>query len=207
MPGRVITYIDGFNLYFGMREAGLRRAYWLDLVALSRHLLKPDQCLVRARYFTARVKAALHAPGKQQRQASYLDALTTLADLDIMYGHYLSKPMTCKRCGATWDRHEEKMTDVNIACALLEDAYRDRYDTALIISGDSDLTPPIRLVRSAFPAKRVVVVFPPKRHSESLRQAAHGHFALGQDRLRASQLPDAIVLAGGHTLHRPPEWR
>jgi len=28
---RVIAYIDGFNLYYGMRAAGLRSSRWLDL--------------------------------------------------------------------------------------------------------------------------------------------------------------------------------
>jgi hypothetical protein len=207
MTGRVITYIDGFNLYFGLREAGYQRYYWLDLVALSRHLLKPGQSLVQTRYFTSRVKPVAHDPGKIHRQAAYLDALGTLPNLLISYGHYLSKPMTCKKCGATWERQEEKMTDVNIACALLEDAYRDRFDTALVLSGDSDLTPPIRLIRSAFPAKRVIVVFPPHRHSNDLRSAAHGSFQLGRANLHASQLPDRIALPNGHVIQRPTEWR
>lgn len=207
MTGRVITYIDGFNLYFGMKDAGYRRYFWLDLVALSRGLLKADQCLTQARYFTSRVKADPSDAGKVHRQAAYLDALATLPQLSIAYGHYLSKPMQCRSCGATWTRHEEKMTDVNIACGLLEDAYLDRFDTALIISGDSDLTPPIRLIRTAFPAKRIIAVFPPQRHSTSLRTTAHGYLALGRDSLSACQLPESITLANGHVLRRPPEWR
>jgi hypothetical protein len=38
---RVIAYIDGFNLYFGLRESGLRRCYWLNLPALAESLLRP----------------------------------------------------------------------------------------------------------------------------------------------------------------------
>lgn len=36
------------------------------------------------------------------------------------------------------------MTDVNIATAIIVDAYKDAYDMAMLISGDSDLTPPIK---------------------------------------------------------------
>jgi hypothetical protein len=32
---RVITYVDGFNLYFGMRSRGWRRYYWLDVKRLQ----------------------------------------------------------------------------------------------------------------------------------------------------------------------------
>ena len=43
---RVIAYIDGFNLYHGLRDAGWRWAYWLDMAALAKNLLKPEQTLV-----------------------------------------------------------------------------------------------------------------------------------------------------------------
>lgn len=43
---RVISYIDGFNLYFGLEHSGHKRYYWLDLVALDSNLLKDDQVLV-----------------------------------------------------------------------------------------------------------------------------------------------------------------
>ena len=30
-PRRLIAYIDGFNLYFGLKEKGWKRYYWLDM--------------------------------------------------------------------------------------------------------------------------------------------------------------------------------
>ena len=33
---RVITYTDGYNLYHGLREAGLGSSRWLDLPKLGR---------------------------------------------------------------------------------------------------------------------------------------------------------------------------
>ena len=52
---RVITYIDGFNLYFGLKEKGWRKYYWLDVQLLSHTLLRNYQDLVRTKYFTARL--------------------------------------------------------------------------------------------------------------------------------------------------------
>jgi len=52
---RVISYVDGFNLYYGLKSQRWQRYLWLDVQALSRKLLKPDQTLVRTKYFTARV--------------------------------------------------------------------------------------------------------------------------------------------------------
>ena len=35
---RIIAYIDGFNLYFGLRAKGWKRYYWLNLRAMCENL-------------------------------------------------------------------------------------------------------------------------------------------------------------------------
>ena len=42
---RVIAYVDGFNLYYGLRTKKWRWFYWLNLQSMVRHLLKPHQTL------------------------------------------------------------------------------------------------------------------------------------------------------------------
>ena len=129
---RAIVYVDGFNLYYGLKSKGWRRYYWLDLLTLSHHLLRPDQHLIGVRYFTARITGDEQT--KRQRQAAYLEALKTLPDLKIHYGHYLKKARQCRKCGARWTDYEEKMTDVNIATSLLGDAQDDAFDVAMVLS-------------------------------------------------------------------------
>ena len=53
---RVVAYVDGFNLYFGLKEGYGRRYHWLDLQRLVADLLRPDQELREVQYFTARVR-------------------------------------------------------------------------------------------------------------------------------------------------------
>lgn len=202
---RIISYIDGFNLYFGLKAKGWRKFYWLDLAAISRDLLKPGQTLEVCHYFTARIRDG-NGGQDASRQTLWLDALEARHDIQIHYGHYLAKPQRCTQCQATWMRHEEKMTDVNIASQLLVDAFKDRFDTALIISGDSDLTPPIKMIREHFPEKRLIVAFPPKRHSDQLKAAAHGHLSIGASKLRNNLLPDEITNEAGYVLKRPSRW-
>ena len=201
---RVISYIDGFNLYFGLKSNGWRKYYWLDLVAMSSALLKPDQQLAHCHYFTARVASASNSA---RRQTLWLDALATQPNLTTHLGHYLPKAQKCKSCNSTWTSYEEKMTDVNIAAQLLVDGYNDRFDTALMISGDSDLTTPIKLIRQNFPTKRVIVAFPPNRHSAQLRQNANGSLHIGEDKLRQNLLPKTVTTATGFVIHRPVEWQ
>lgn len=203
---RVIVYIDGFNLYFGMKDKGWERYLWLNLRALAGNLLKPDQRLVHTKYFTSRVSGTLRDPDKPKRQNIYLEALQTLDNLDIFYGHYLPKTVECFSCHASWVAHEEKMTDVNIAVSLLLDAYDDAFDTAILITGDSDLTAPIKELRKRFPKKLLVVAFPPKRESVMLRKVAQASFIIGRKKLADSQFPAEVVKSDGFKLTRPSTW-
>jgi hypothetical protein len=203
---RVIAYIDGFNLYYGLRSKGWRRFYWLDPRLLVENLLKPGQRVAAVKYFTARISPNPSDPAKHRRQALWLEAIESLPDTKVYYGHYLPKPQRCFSCGATWVTHEEKMTDVNIACQLLRDGYDDTFDVALILSGDSDLAPPIEAVRQRSPLKRVIVISPPNRQSKKLESVANAAFMLGRKKLQDSQLPDSYVKPDGFVLTRPAKW-
>lgn len=203
---RVMAYVDGFNLYFGLKDSGFKRYYWLDVAALAQSLLKPGQELSATHYFTARIRANGRNSADQKRQNTYLEALAAQG-VQCQFGHYLEKTRVCRRCRASWPDYEEKMTDVNIAIQLLADAFDDAFDTALVISGDSDLTTPIRRVRERFPQKRLIVAFPPGRFSSELKRCASGYLNIGEDKLRASQLPEHLTKPDGYVLTRPASWR
>ena len=99
------------------------------------------------------------------------------------------------------------MTDVNTATQFLTDSYENRFDTAIIVSGDSDFTTPVKLVRERFPRKRVRIAFPPARRLDQLEKAANAAFIIGSDKLRKNLMPDTITTSSGYVLHRPNEWR
>lgn len=202
-----MAYIDGFNLYFGLRDRRLKAYYWLDLVALVQSLLKPGQQLEAVHYFTARIRATPGNSNDAKRQSTYLDALLTRNLLHIHYGHYLYKSRRCFRCGSEWEAHEEKMTDVNIATRMIVDAYEDRFDTALLVSADSDLVTPVHEIRRRFPSKRIVAAMPPDRASKNLRKAVDASFQIGEANIRQSQLPERIEATSGFVLERPATWK
>ena len=201
---RVIAYIDGFNLYFGMREAGLDQCRWLNVKDLVLRLLQPGQELVAVKYFTSRVS---NSPDKQKRQSTYIDALESIG-VKIFYGNYQDGTQECKRCGNVWKMAKEKMTDVNIATAIIVDAFKDEYDMAMLISGDSDLTPPIREVHTLFEnKKRIFIAFPPKRHNSSMAIVAKGSLIIGRKKLVDSQFDDEVLSRTGYKLKIPTEWK
>lgn len=203
---RVVVYIDGFNLYFGLKASGFKRYYWLDVAALAQNLLKPGQRLLATHYFTARIRNNGRNTADQKRQNDYLEALA-VRGVVCHFGHYLQKMRQCQHCGASWLDYEEKMTDVNLAIQVLADAFDDVFDTAIVVSGDSDLRTPLRKMRDRFAEKRIVVAFPPGRYSNELKRCAHGFFTIGEDKLRASQLPERIAKPDGYVLTRPATWR
>ncbi len=200
---RVIAYVDGFNLYFGMKQNG-NDTLWLNIQQLSQSLLKPNQQLIHTKYFTSRIR---NNPAKEQRQKTYIEVLETLSDCDIIYGHYQSHIEQCRKCGHTYPYSNEKMTDVNIAVALLEDAFNDKYDTAFLITGDSDLVPPINCIHKLFPSKRVFVAFPPNRFNVSMNNIAKGSMTIGRKKLKDAQFPDSVTKKNGFVLVKPQVWQ
>jgi len=149
MPIRTNVYVDGFNLYYGGVKGTPFK--WLNIVEMSRQLLKPDHVIGKVRYFTARATPRPNNPTITERQNTYLRALATLPEISIHFGMFLTNPATLPLADgtgmATVLRTEEKGSDVNLATYLLLDAFDDDYETALVISNDSDLVEPILQAR------------------------------------------------------------
>ena len=198
---RVIIYIDGFNLYFGMKSM-YNNTRWLDIRSLSEKIVPSDDVLMEVKYFTSMVS---NDYGKEKRQRTYISALET-TNISIIYGHYKTKPKSCHKCGFTWSQNEEKMTDVNIATNMLVDAMGNKFDKAILISGDSDLVPPINAVLTNFPKKEVIIAFPPNRFNHSVKVAATNHFIIGRQKLTKSQFPNEIMVENGTKISKPQSW-
>lgn len=199
---RVVVYVDGFNLYFGMLDAGFDHCKWLNLKLLVENLLQQNQYLIEIKYFTSRVS---NNPDKQKRQNTYIEALESTG-VNVYYGNYQSDNIECRRCHNIWSTYNEKMTDVNIATQILIDAYQDKYDMAMLISGDSDLVPPMRAVHEIFKNKRVFVAFPPKRHNQSVAIVAKGSLTIGRKKLVDSQFALNVQKKDGYMLKKPNDW-
>lgn len=198
---RVLFLIDGFNLYHSLAEK-YRRYLWLDLSKYADCYTTKKQKIIGVRYFTA---LAWWLRDAQDRHKRYIRALEANG-VDVVYGLFKKKERTCRVCGSVYDSHEEKRTDVNIGVHLVRGAFLNEYDTAILVTTDTDQVPSIEIVKQAFPRKKVGVLFPIERHASELKQAADFTRRTKQNQLQSSQLPSPLVIPGGVTLHRPSSW-
>ncbi len=148
---KVNVYVDGFNLYYGATRNTPYR--WLDLNKLCSNML-PNDSVGGIKYFTARVNARPNDLQKPVRQQMYLRALRTLPNVSIYYGHFLTHSVSMMLTGVNpvqrvWvDKTEEKGSDVNLASHLLMDGFQSKYEVAVLITNDSDLSEPVRMVKN-----------------------------------------------------------
>jgi uncharacterized LabA/DUF88 family protein len=205
-PLRVISFIDGFNLYHAISTLRRPELKWTDLRALSKVFLKShSEELVSVYYFSAYAEHVSEA--KQKCQKDYIKALE-LKSVKPILGHFKKKNRKCPDCNYQWIGHEEKETDVNIALFLLNLAYHDAFDRALVISNDSDLAPAIRMVRSEFPQKQITSVAPPRYHaSHELVHASSDKTKIRVEHLERCSLPLVVSDASGLiSVSRPAEY-
>ncbi len=200
---RLIFYIDGFNLYFGLRSKNWKKYYWLDLVKFCEQFIRSHQELIRVNYFSAIQKSR----GKQDRQDLFLSANKLNPRFHLFLGKFLEK--TIDHNGQKIKTFEEKETDVHIAVQMIRDVVLDQCDTSVLISADSDLIPPIDFINEIKPTHKIFVYFPPARFSYDLKQKATNYISLNnhEAKFKSSQFQNEIPLPNGFILKRPAEWQ
>ncbi len=203
---RAIVYIDGFNFYFGLRESEWHSYYWLDYPKLAASLVNglENTELVITKYFTARISAP---EDKRIRQNNYLEVLRLRGDIVTRFGNYREASYNCSGCKRPNFIANEKQTDVNIAVEMLIDAYENSFDVAVLVSGDSDLVPPVREIKRLFPYKKVLACFPPLRRSKEIRKVCNGEIIIQEADLKNNQLPEQITRPDGYVYKCPDSWK
>lgn len=204
---RIVVYIDGFNVYYGSLKNSPYK--WLDISKLSGFLF-PKDTIVRIKYFTAPVKVRVNDVDvdKPNRQQIYLRALRTISNLEIIEGNFLTHAVMMKNAASSGYtkviKTEEKGTDVNIATHLVNDAHNKMFDLAAVISNDSDLVEPVRIVTSELHLP-VIVVSPYERNSVELKKTASSVRHIRQGVLSVSQFPDELRDETG-VIRKPATW-
>ena len=222
---RTIVYIDGFNLYYrALKPLGHR---WMNIDALSEAVLPASTQITAIKYYTARV-AGRTDPGAPARQHAYLRALESLPRVTIHYGNFLTTkkwaglvmppnfrpvcalpPGVAPEVAYVW-KTEEKGSDVNLGVHLVRDAFTHAFDEAAVLTNDTDLVEPIRIVTKE--ARLSVTLLTPvshllkPSHPAASLVAVSTHVRHIEPYLGPCVFPDTVKLPNGKTVAKPAGW-
>ena len=212
---RTIIYIDGFNFYYGSLKNTPNK--WVDLYSLCKKYLprSPLHTIIAIKYFTARVRSlpSEPTPNSATRQDVYLRAIQRFIPcLSVIEGQYRNVRVkgspTDSVLAQTHNiveirKPEEKGSDVNLAVHLLNDAWNDEFDAAVVVSDDSDLAEALRIVKEE--REKPVYYFVSSRRgaSRKLKQYATEIRTIRQKAIAVSQLPSPIPQTN---ITKPTTW-
>lgn len=149
-----------------LSDAKWGNAYWIDVVRLCGGFIAPDDTLSKVIYFTT----APLSQGKCSRQSAFLNANKTINGdkFEIVRGKYLEKHIICPYCKGDISCPEEKKTDVNISVRMIKDCIHGATDVVVLVSADTDLLPPLELIKAEFTSIKIRVCFPPANYSHEI---------------------------------------
>jgi uncharacterized LabA/DUF88 family protein len=201
---RKMFFIDGFNLYHSIKRASEKDirfidCKWLDLSKMcSFYIDTANEQLTGIKYFTA-LSWKLTSKPKQQ---TYINALVShCKNVDIFYGKFKARDKQCPLCHRRYTSHEEKLTDVNLAISLLQNAYDNTFDEAIVVSADSDLSAPIITIKNIFKEKCIAILPPIGNPAIELITIASKRYRMKGKTLLRSLLPASIS-----TIKKPTKW-
>lgn len=211
MKPRVNVYIDGYNWYHAVFKHHPEWK-WLDVYRFFVHL-RPHEEISAVKFFSALVDENMPGSAARERQSRYLEALRTLPGTEVILGKFQNRTVRCRAsCREEYVIQEEKKTDVNIAVQILGDVFFDRCDHVIVVSGDSDLQPPVEWIARHHPQKRAQVYIPALASEQSRRRldlyARLGVRAdfLPLNGLAQCQMPNCVKRADGTFSVRPSTW-
>ena len=153
-PHKVNFYIDGFNFYHRIKSYQKKTGKclkWLDYQSLCKSFLRAGQEIGVVYFFTATTNHFGH--DVLDRHNKYITALS-FTGVEVIRGYFKIDQKTSKL--------EEKKTDCNIVAKLLEDAFCNNFETAFLLTADSDIVPAIEVIKRNLQTKsKIIIVAPP----------------------------------------------
>ena len=195
-------------MYYGMLKR-TPNSKWLNVSLWLSNILTAQYSPLKIKYFTANVQPKPHDPHTSIRQSIYFRALATLPNVELIKGRFKKKSVTfqvnkdLKICGNV---PEEKGTDVNIGVHLVNDAHLNAFDTAILVSNDSDIAEAVRIVRRDL-KKEIWVINPciDTPPCQELIQHASQFRVVREGAIRSSQFNPTLTDSVG-SFTKPPTW-
>ncbi len=102
--------------------------------------------------------------------------------------------------------YEEKETDVNIAVKIVEDAFKDNYDKAVILSWDSDIIPAIESVKKNFRDKEFLSLLLTWAKGKVIQNVCINKKIISYTDVKNSLLPKEIEISKWIIIKKPESW-
>jgi uncharacterized LabA/DUF88 family protein len=182
---RVMVFIDGNNLYHSLKHVIGRTN--LDFQQFAERLVCGRQ-LIRVYYYNAPLNRD-DDEDKYRMQQSFFDSLDTVPYLTKKFGRLEKRLVKQNLPDGTFvsvPTYVEKGVDTFIVIDMLSHAFKDNYDTAILISGDEDFTVLVDTVKDL--GKHVEVAN--LGGSYLLRQAADKYILIDKSLLDGIQQPE-----------------
>lgn len=134
MTERVAIFIDGANLLHGLSQDFGRID--VDFEHLVQKLLR-NRSVTRIYYYTA-LPDQTKDPERYTRQQKFVNAIKRKPYFSVVLGRLEPRP---------GGFYVEKGVDISLAIDLLDLAYHNTYDTAILITGDGDFSRAVEIVQ------------------------------------------------------------
>lgn len=183
--------------------------------------LLPDDEIIGINYYTARISGRLDEDAPR-RQHLYIKALKTIENLNVHFGnfsvndtrmaltqpldfrHHLKNPNQRIRF-ATVIKTEEKGSDVNLGCHLVRDGFQGKFEKAVIITNDTDLAEPLRIISSEL-GLMIELLSPVEKPARTLKAIANKVTFITDHSIESSQFEERIV-TDVDTILKPEQWK
>lgn len=131
---RVMTFIDGANLYHSLEQVCGRTDLDYHKLCLA---LADRRNLRRTYYYNARLDQS-RDPDRYAEQQRFFAYLHRVPNFEVKLGNLVYSPDS---------RPRQKGVDVSLATGMLMHAFRGNYDTAILVSGDADFADAVQAVK------------------------------------------------------------
>ena len=137
---RVAVYIDGSNFFYKLRDLDISNITYFNYRGLAEWLAR-DRKIISKRYYVGVIRAKESDKRGQILRKNQVRLFNHLSSRDQDF--IVKQGYLMKNDGI----YHEKGVDVKLAVDLLVGAYDNLYDTAILISSDTDLIPAIQKVK------------------------------------------------------------
>ncbi len=157
---RVMVFIDGSNLYHSLK--GYFKRTDIDMGKLGQKLLERRR-LIRVYYYNA-IVGRKEEPERYRDQQAFFNSVSSIPYFELRLGRlvYVNWPHSPPY---------EKGVDIQLTTDLLTHSFKNNYDVAILVAGDSDYVGALQAVKDNG-KNAEVALFGKERTSRPLREVA-----------------------------------